>query len=103
MARSFREAVESLVVQIPPGFVMTYGQVASLIGHPRAARQVGGVAHFGDVNLPWHRLVNKAGRLAAGYPGGRLAQKEHLEAEGVEVMGDKDTYYVDVERLIWWP
>ncbi len=55
----FRERVEALVAQIPRGRVMTYGQLAALCGNARAARIVGGIAHFGDPDLPWQRVVNK--------------------------------------------
>jgi len=96
----FRERVEAVVAQIPLGRVMTYGQLAALCGNARAARIVGGIAHFGDPELPWQRVVNKKGGLAAGYPGGREAHAEHLQAEGVDVSAG---YYVDVEKLIWWP
>jgi len=96
----FRARVEALVAQIPRGRVMTYGQIAALCGNARAARIVGGVAHFGDPDLPWQRVVNKQGGLAAGYPGGRRGHKQVLEAEGFEV---SDDYRVDVDRLIWWP
>jgi methylated-DNA-protein-cysteine methyltransferase-like protein len=96
----FRERVETLVAQIPPGRVMTYGQLAALCGNARAARIVGGIAHFGDPALPWQRVVNKSGGLAAGYPGGRRGHKEHLEAEGIKV---SDDYRVDVNKLLWQP
>jgi methylated-DNA-protein-cysteine methyltransferase-like protein len=39
---SFRQRVEAIVAQIPKGRVMTYGQIAALVGNARAARQVGG-------------------------------------------------------------
>ena len=97
---SFRERVEALVAQIPRGRVMTYGQIAALCGQPRAARIVGGIAHFGNPDLPWQRVINKSGGLASGYPGGRRGHKQVLEAEGVSV---SDNYRVDVERLLWWP
>lgn len=101
---SLKSKVESIVVCIPKGRVMTYGQLASLAGNPGAARIVGGIAHFGDSELPWHRVVNKKGGLASGYPGGRKAHKEHLEAEGIVVDGkESSNYCVDVEKLIWWP
>ena len=96
----FRERVEILVGHIPAGRVMTYGQIASLCGNVRAARIVGGIAHFGNPQLPWHRVVNKSGGLASGYPGGRLAHKRSLESEGIEV---SETYRVSVERFLWWP
>jgi methylated-DNA-protein-cysteine methyltransferase-like protein len=99
----FAKRVETLVAQIPKGRIMTYGQLAALCGNPRAARIVGGIAHFGDPNLPWQRVVNKEGGLASGYPGGRRGHKEHLEAEGYEVRGSEGNYYVDIKKLIWWP
>ena len=72
---NFRDQVEYLVANIPVGMVMTYGQIAGLVDRPRAARQVGGIAHFGDPSLPWHRVINARGGLASGYPGGRMAHK----------------------------
>jgi len=96
----FRERVEALVAQIPQGRLMTYGQLAALCGNARAARIVGGIAHFGDPALPWQRVVNKQGGLASGYPGGRQGHKQVLEAEGVSVSAD---YQVHVQELLWWP
>ncbi|HUC88331.1 MAG TPA: MGMT family protein [Candidatus Binatia bacterium] len=98
---NFRERVESLVAQIPRGRVMTYGQIASLCGQAHAARVVGGIAHFGDADLPWQRVVNKRGGLASGYPGGRQGHKQVIETEGIEVSDDYAV--IDVNRLIWWP
>lgn len=98
--RGFRERVERLVAQIPRGRVMTYGQLAALCGQPRAARIVGGIAHFGDPALPWQRVVNKQGGLAAGYPGGRGGHRQVLEQEGVDVSSDDR---VNIQELLWWP
>ncbi|MDQ5972733.1 MAG: methylated-DNA-protein-cysteine methyltransferase related protein [Patescibacteria group bacterium] len=78
---------------------MTYGQLAALCGSPRAARIVGGIAHFGDPALPWQRVVNKQGGLAVGYPGGVEGHKKHLEQEGVKVVD----YKVNIEELRWNP
>jgi methylated-DNA-protein-cysteine methyltransferase-like protein len=96
----FASRVYDLVAQIPPGKVMTYGQIAALCGNARAARIVGGVAHFGPPDLPWQRVVNKQGGLAAGYHGGREQHKHDLEAEGVQVGED---YTVNVGELLWSP
>lgn len=79
---------------------MTYGQIAALSGSPRAARIVGGVAHYGDPDLPWQRVVNKQGGLAVGYPGGVVGHRAHLEAEGVAV---SDAFTVNVKELLWQP
>lgn len=87
--------------QIPTGRVMTYGQIAALGGKPRAARIVGGIAHFGPPELPWQRVVNKNGGLARGYSNGGLeAHKRDLEADGVHV---DDRYHIDIAKKIWWP
>lgn len=99
----FAKKVYLLVSQIPEGRVMTYGQLAAYCGNARAARIVGGLAHFGPTDLPWHRVVNKKGGLAAGYPGGREGHKKDLQAEGVEVMTLDGNYFVDVQGLLWKP
>jgi methylated-DNA-protein-cysteine methyltransferase-like protein len=97
---AFHILVEAVVSKIPKGRVMTYGQLAAICGSPGAARIVGGIAHFGDPNLPWQRVVNKKGGLASGYPGGRLGHKEALEAEGISVSKDLT---VDIDKLLWNP
>lgn len=96
----FRKRVEAIVAQIPKGRVMTYGQLAAMCGNARAARIVGGIAHFGDPELPWQRVVNKQGGLAAGYLGGRTSHKQVLEAEGVTVSED---FKVNIQELLWTP
>jgi methylated-DNA-protein-cysteine methyltransferase-like protein len=99
MDKGFRTRVEALVGQIPRGSVMTYGQIAALCGSPRAARIVGGVAHFGDPKLPWQRVVKKNGGLASGFPGGVIGHKKALEAEGIKITN----YRVDIKKLLWTP
>jgi methylated-DNA-protein-cysteine methyltransferase-like protein len=80
---NFREKIYSLMAQVPQGQVTTYGDLAGLAGHANAARIVGGIAHYGPTELPWHRLVNRFGGLALAFPGGREVQEQLLEAEGV--------------------
>lgn len=80
---NFRSKVEALMAEIPYGKVVTYGDLAALAGQPAASRIVGGIAHYGDPELPWHRLVNRFGGLAAGFPGGREVQEQLLRQEGV--------------------
>lgn len=97
----FRDRVYELVSRIPSGRVMTYGQVASLCGAAWAAWEVGQIAHTGPAGLPWQRVVNKQGGLAAGWPnGGRAAHAEILRGEGVEVSED---YKIDIGKLLWNP
>lgn len=80
---SFRHTVYRLMAQVPAGQVTTYGDLAGLAGHANASRIVGGMAHNGPTELPWHRLVNRFGGLAAGFPGGREVQQQLLLQEGV--------------------
>lgn len=98
---AFKNRVYDLVAQIPAGRVMTYGQIAAICGAAWAAWEVGQIAHTGPADLPWQRVVNKQGGLAAGWPnGGRAAQAALLAAEGVSV---SDEYKVDISRLLWNP
>lgn len=97
---SFRDRVYEVVASIPRGRVMTYGDIAALAGHPYAARQVGGLAHFGPTELPWHRVVNRLGECAAGYYGGKTGHQAALEQEGVAI---KDCRIVDFETRRWRP
>lgn len=98
---AFKERVHELVAQIPRGRVMTYGQIAALCGAAWAAWEVGQIAHTGSTDLPWHRVVNKQGGLAAGWPsGGRDAHRAALENDGVIV---SDDYTVDISTLLWNP
>ena len=80
---------------------MTYGDIAALCGEAHAARIVGGLAHFGPVELPWQRVVNRHGMMASGYYGGKEGQKADLEAESVIVT---DEYIIEnFEEVRWRP
>ena len=97
---NFRQKVEELMAQVPKGAVTTYGDLAALAGHPYAARVVGGMAHHGDIELPWHRLVNRFGGLASGYHGGREAQATHLQTENITCT---DFVVDNFKELRWQP
>lgn len=96
----FRRRVENLMAQVPLGRVTTFGDLAGMAGHAHAARVVGGIAHFGDRDLPWHRLVNRFGGLASGFPGGREAQQQLLKQEGVE---SENYIVVNFDEIRWRP
>lgn len=85
-----REALYLALQQVPPGRVITYGNLARLAGHSRGARWAGQVLAQLPQNsaLPWHRVVNSQGKISL--PGSRAArQRALLEAEGVEFQRDK--------------
>ena len=99
-ADSFRDRVYAIVASIPEGKLMTYGDIAGLAGHPYAARQVGGLAHFGPDELPWHRVVNRLGECASGYYEGKEGHRAALEAEGFTI---DDYRVVNFEECRWRP
>jgi len=82
---SFRERVWLIIAAIPYGRVTTYGEIARLAGSPRAARQVGGVLKKlpEGSSLPWHRVVNREGRISLQGEDFRR-QQQALEAENIE-------------------
>jgi len=67
MSQGFFDKVYQLVCLIPPGRVATYGQIAALLGYPRAARTVGWALHaLSDEQaqvVPWQRVVGAGGRI----------------------------------------
>lgn len=85
----FYSRVYDIVRQVPSGRVSTYGQVATLLGSPRAARQVGFALsalplHGGTKPVPWHRIINGRGRVSIrGDVVRGCDQQQLLEAEGV--------------------
>jgi methylated-DNA-protein-cysteine methyltransferase-like protein len=97
------QLIYSVVRRIPRGRVATYGQVASLAGLAGNARQVGYALNAlpdGTV-VPWHRVVNAAGRISArATPGGELVQQLLLEKEGVRLDARGR---IPLERVRWQP
>ncbi len=82
--KGFFGDVYSVVSRIRPGEVMTYGQIALVIGRPGAARTVGYAMSAAPPGLPCHRVVTRFGDMARGNIfGGAENQRRLLEAEGV--------------------
>ncbi len=99
---SLYTAIWALVRAIPPGRVMTYGQIATLLGTPRAARAVGYAMFFcKDDGVPWQRVVNAKGEISLGGHVDRpILQRELLLAEGVNFDA---AGRIDLKRYLWWP
>jgi methylated-DNA-protein-cysteine methyltransferase-like protein len=95
--------IYAVVRRVPRGRVATYGQVAELAGLGGHARQVGYALHALDAEsgLPWHRVINAAGRVSArAEPGADSIQRQLLEREGV---GFDASGRVDLARFRWRP
>jgi methylated-DNA-protein-cysteine methyltransferase-like protein len=85
MSRFFQK-VYRVVQQIPAGKVATYGQIAALLGHPRAARTVGWAMRAlpEGSDVPWQRVINAQGRISTSWQEHDVdPQRQRLEAEGV--------------------
>ncbi|RWZ58811.1 DNA methyltransferase [Halobacillus fulvus] len=84
----FTEKAIQIIQHIPEGKVMTYGQIATLAGSPRAARQVVRVLHSMSekYSLSWHRVINAKGEVVIQDDALYKEQILSLEAEGVLVI-----------------
>lgn len=83
----FTKRVIEIIKEIPEGKVMSYGQIASIAGSKRGARQVSRILHSMSkkYELPWHRVLNKQGKIVIKGEEGARTQRYMLEAEGVSV------------------
>lgn len=100
---SFFDAIYALVRRIPRGKVASYGDIAGMLGHPRAARTVGwalaSLPAGQEDEVPWQRVINAQGRISIRHM--RHAAEEQralLEAEGIE-FDEHDK--VDWQRFGW--
>jgi methylated-DNA-protein-cysteine methyltransferase related protein len=95
------EKVYAIVLQIPKGKVATYGQIAAILGSPRNARIVGWAMNSApeNINIPCHRVVNKAGDLSPEYVfGNKAIQQIMLEQEGITFKSDGK---IDMKKHLW--
>ena len=76
--------IQAVIAAIPPGQVLSYGEVAVLagVGSPRLVGRILAESH----GLPWHRVLH-----ADGTPVPRLAARQLalLRAEGVRIVGGR--------------
>lgn len=88
--KGFFEKVYELVAKIPPGKVLSYGDIAMMLGNPQAARIVGYAMSSApqERDLPCHRVVYQDGRLVPGAFGGKDNHRRILESEGVTFLKD---------------
>ena len=102
MADPFYQRVMAVLRTIPEGKVVTYGQVAAMAGSPRGARQVVRVLHTASEKekLPWHRVINRQGKISLRPGSGYELQKAMLEGEGITFRADDS---VDLAHFQWLP
>jgi methylated-DNA-protein-cysteine methyltransferase related protein len=103
--KSVFEEVYAWVLRIPPGRVMSYGQISRLMDERLSAVAVGWamrVCPQDERRIPWHRVVNAQGGVSTGKISVQTAdlQRRLLEAEGV-AFGPDDRF--DLKRFQWTP
>jgi methylated-DNA-protein-cysteine methyltransferase related protein len=101
LAGQYRERVYKIVRRIPRGRVMTYGQIAYMLGEGYTPRTVGFVMHGSDDETPWHRVINSQGRCSTGgvvLPSDK--QQRMLEREGVKF---DESGRCELEAYLWRP
>ncbi len=99
---SFTDEAVRIIKKIPRGKVATYGQIAAMAGSPRGARQVVRLLNTKSrtERLPWHRIINRLGRIALPPGGGFELQRELLRREKVIVGAEGQ---IDLKKYLWRP
>lgn len=102
----FYEQVWVLVRQVPPGKIVTYGQIAQMLPLPvevelqdyktMGARWVGDAMRACPDDVPWHRVINSQGKISAR--SGAKRQQQLLEEEGILFVKGK----ADLKLHQWW-
>lgn len=90
MNQSFNEKCYSILKKVPPGKVVTYGDLAKAVGSPKAARAVGNAMNKNPYapEVPCHRVVGSNGSMT-GFADGIPKKIKMLKEEGVEVVNGK--------------
>ena len=84
--KTFAQQVYDVIEIIPKGKVVSYGQIAHALGHPRGARQVGWAMRNCPDHLPWQRVVMADGSITGGMHS--EARRALLESEDVPFLPD---------------
>ena len=98
----YRERVYEIVRKIPDGRVMTYGQIAEILGEGYTPRTIGYVMHAADTEkIPWQRVINSQGACSTGKMTMPInIQQKILEDEGIEF---NEKGRCDLKIYLWSP
>lgn len=97
----YRERVFQIVRSIPRGRVMTYGQIAEILGEGYTPRTVGFVMHSANDKTPWHRVINAQGGCSTrGLVLPHDKQQRMLETEGVRF---NESGRCQLQEFLWIP
>lgn len=92
----FTRRVYAVVAAIPPGRILSYGDVAAMAGRPRAPRAVGGVlsALPDDHDVPWWRVVSSTGRISTS----SIHHTAHIQRA---LLKDEGVVFSAAARIDW--
>jgi methylated-DNA-protein-cysteine methyltransferase-like protein len=86
---SYFQRIRRVVMKIPRGRVMTYGDVAAAAGMPGAARTVGYAMRSFGRGVPWQRVLGRrnprTAHITIREPRAKAEQRRLLEKEGIEL------------------
>lgn len=96
MENGFYKQVYAIVRRIPEGKVVSYGQIAKMLGNPRAARAVGWAMRKCPDDCPWQRVVRDNGAISGGEM--TALRQALLISEGIPFTKDGR---VDIDKCRW--
>jgi methylated-DNA-protein-cysteine methyltransferase related protein len=106
---NFFKQVYHVVQRIPPGKVTSYGRIAAMLGHPRAARAVGyalsnlksanSAAPYTSSTVPWQRVINSQGRISIHHREATAQKQAQLLRE--ERVTVSDNLRIDLSIYLW--
>ncbi|PXW92928.1 O(6)-alkylguanine repair protein YbaZ [Streptohalobacillus salinus] len=94
----FKKDVLQIVKNIPKGEWISYGDVALLAQHPRAARAISAILKSTNEPIPWHRVVNKQGQVSIKDPELRREQIKRLRDEGLTLTDSGQIVHVPLSH-----
>ena len=101
---NFHQQVFAVTKSIPHGKVATYGQIAAVLGSPRAARMVGQALKHCDNSVPWQRVVNRHGMISIENINVTKDDQAYLlRREGIEVTERDNNLWVDLTKYLVEP
>lgn len=83
----WQKKVWQKLFKIPFGSIVSYGQLAKMLGNPKGARAVGNAVNKNKIPIiiPCHRVLGSDTKLV-GYAGGLWRKKNLLKIEGLTVL-----------------
>ena len=91
------ERVYKKLLEVPPGMVTTYGELAKAVGLRNGQRAIGRIMNKNPypVIVPCHRVIKSNGKIG-GYAWGEMIRTNMLSKEGITIKNGK---IIDLEKI----